>query len=92
MNETQDVPPTQQSERLEAVGRLAASVAHDFNNILSIIQGYTSLLLAQRELPEPMADPLRQISSATERAANLTRQLMIFSRKNTLQPRILDLN
>jgi nitrogen-specific signal transduction histidine kinase/CheY-like chemotaxis protein len=84
--------PLRQSQHLEAVGRLAASMAHDFNNILTIIDGYTSLLLAQRELPEPMTDPLRQISIATERAANLTRQLMIFSRKNTVQPRLLNLN
>ncbi len=83
---------SRQAQHLEAVGRLAASMAHDFNNIIAIIEGYTSLLLAQRELPEPMLDPLRQISQATERAANLTRQLMIFSRKNTVQPRPLNLN
>ena len=81
-----------QTQRLESVGQLAANVAHDFNNIITIIQGYTSLLLSQRELPPEMNDPLHQISTATERATNLTRQLMIFSRKNRVEPRLLDLN
>jgi PAS domain S-box-containing protein len=81
-----------QTQRLESVGQLAANVAHDFNNIITIIQGYTSLLLSQRELPPEMNDPLHQISTASERATNLTRQLMIFSRKNRVEPRMLDLN
>ncbi len=81
-----------QAQRLESVGQLAAGIAHDFNNILTIIQGYTSLLLAQRELPLEMSEPLKQVSTASERAANLTRQLMTFSRKQTAQPRTLDLN
>jgi two-component system cell cycle sensor histidine kinase/response regulator CckA len=80
-----------QSQKMDSVGQLAAAVAHDFNNILMIIQGYTSLLMAQRELPPELGEPLKQISSASERATNLTRQLMTFSRKQTMAPQVLDL-
>jgi len=80
-----------QSQKMESVGQLAAAVAHDFNNILMIIQGYTSLLLAQREVSPEISDPLKQISSASERATNLTRQLMTFSRKQIIQPKAVDL-
>lgn len=82
---------TQLNQRLEAVGQFAAGVAHDFNNILTIIQGYANLLLS-RDLPEDVAQPLQQISTASERATHLTRQLMIFSRKNAVEPQLLDLN
>ena len=81
-----------QSQKLESAGQMAAGIAHDFNNILTIIQGYTSLLLAQGTLAPEMREPLRQISIASERATNLTRQLMTFSRKQTAQPQALDLN
>ena len=80
------------SQKMESVGQLAAGVAHDFNNILNIILGYSSLLLAVEGRPEAEELPLRQISAAAERAANLTRQLLTFSRKQVMQPKPVDLN
>jgi PAS domain S-box-containing protein len=81
-----------QAQKMESVGRLAGGVAHDFNNLLSVILGYTGLIL--RRLPEP--DPLRpritEIHKAGERAAALTRQLLAFSRRQVLQPVVMDLN
>jgi PAS domain S-box-containing protein len=80
------------SQKMEAVGQLAAGVAHDFNNILTIVQGHANLLLASsRRFPE-LVDPLGQISAAVDRAANLTRQLLTFSRKQLLQPTLLDMS
>jgi PAS domain S-box-containing protein len=80
------------SQKLEAVGQFAAGVAHDFNNILTVIQGHASLQLAAKNLNDDMANSLEQVSMAAERAASLTRQLLTFSRKQVVQPRILDLN
>lgn len=80
-----------QSQKLEAIGQLAGGVAHDFNNILTIIQGYGSLLMSER-ISEEAADAAEQIVLASERAANLTRQLLAFSRRQVMQPRRLDLN
>lgn len=82
----------QQSRKLETVGHLASNVAHDFNNVLGIIQGYTCLLLSQSALPAETAESLKQISTAAERATYLTRQLMTFSRKQALQPKEFDIN
>jgi len=79
------------SQRMEAVGQLASGVAHDFNNLLTIIKGYSSLLMEQN-LDETDAHAAREIQQAAERAAALTHQLLAFSRKQTLQPRVLDLN
>jgi two-component system cell cycle sensor histidine kinase/response regulator CckA len=79
------------SQRMEAVGQLASGVAHDFNNLLTIIKGYSSLLL-DRDLDETDSHAAREIQQAAERAAALTHQLLAFSRKQTLQPRVLDLN
>ena len=79
------------SQRMEAVGQLASGVAHDFNNLLTIIKGYSSLLM-ERDLDETDAHAAREIQQAAERAAALTHQLLAFSRKQTLQPRVLDLN
>ena len=81
-----------QAQKMEAVGQLAAGVAHDFNNILTVIQGHTSLLLAKNNLSQEMGKSLNQVSIAAERAASLTRQLLAFSRKQIMQTRILDLN
>ena len=78
--------------KMESVGYLSAGLAHDFNNILTVIQGYSSLLLALERLPMEMTEPLRMIASASERAAGLTRQLLSFGRKKILSPVILDLN
>ncbi len=81
-----------QTHKMEAVGQLSAGFAHDFNNILAIVQGYTSILLSDKGL-EPQANKaLKEVSAAADRAANLTRQLLIFSRKQIMQPKTLDLN
>jgi PAS domain S-box-containing protein len=81
-----------QAQKMEVVGQLAGGVAHDFNNLLTIITGYSDLVLAtldRRHDARPMLDEIRK---AGERAAGLTRQLLAFSRKQVLQPRVLDLN
>jgi signal transduction histidine kinase len=77
---------------MESIGQLAAGIAHDFNNILTIIQGRSSLLLHNPALDRATHESLRQICAASERAANLTRQLLLFSRKQLAQPKPLDLN
>jgi two-component system, cell cycle sensor histidine kinase and response regulator CckA len=81
-----------QAMKLEAVGRLAAAVAHDFNNLLTIIQGNATMALYQNSQNPAVAKALDRISEASHRAANLTRQLLTFSRKQTPQPKPLDLN
>ncbi len=81
-----------QSQKMESVGQLAGGIAHDFNNLLTVIQGHTGLLQAMDNLSPKIAEPLKEISEAAKRAAELTRQLLTFSRKNVLQPQILDLN
>jgi len=80
------------AQKLESIGQLAAGVAHDFNNILTIIQGHSDRLLAQCAGEERITEPLRQVSAAANRASSLTRQLLMFSRKQVMQPRVLDLN
>jgi PAS domain S-box-containing protein len=81
-----------QAQKMEAVGRLAGGVAHDFNNLLGVITGYGEMTL--RKLPEfdPLKEKVDQILKAAGRAAGLTRQLLAFSRKQVLQPKIVDLN
>ena len=80
-----------QSQKMESIGQLAAGVAHDFNNMLTIIQGHSSALLAKPWLPPEVVDPVQAVFFAAERAAGLTRQLLMFSRKNIMQTRPLDL-
>lgn len=80
------------AQQLEAIGRLAGGIAHDFNNILSIIMGHGELLLATGAVDEPTRNGLEQMRRAADRAASLTQQLLAFSRKQVLQPRVLDLN
>ncbi len=80
-----------QSQKMEAIGQLAGGVAHDFNNILTVIQGHASLLSAAN-LSESAGKSAEQIVQASERAARLTRQLLTFSRRQIIQPRQLDMN
>ncbi len=80
------------AQQLEAIGRLAGGVAHDFNNILSIIMGHGELLLSASGEDERARNGLEQIRRAADRAASLTQQLLAFSRKQVLQPKVLDLN
>jgi len=81
-----------QSQKMEAVGRLAGGIAHDFNNLLTIISGYSQLSLSALEEGEPFRESFEQIQKATERAAALTRQLLAFSRRQIMEMRVLDLN
>jgi signal transduction histidine kinase/CheY-like chemotaxis protein len=82
----------QQSQKMEVVGRLAGGVAHDFNNLLTVILGSCDFLLRDLPADDPGRLDVEQIRSTGERAANLTRQLLAFSRKQILQPTTLDLN
>ncbi|HOE11696.1 MAG TPA: PocR ligand-binding domain-containing protein, partial [bacterium] len=81
-----------QAQKMESVGRLAGGVAHDFNNMLQAIFGYTDMALDQVNPEHPLYSSLRGIQKAAQRSANLTRQLLAFARKQTVNPRILDLN
>ena len=81
-----------QSQKLEAIGRLAGGVAHDFNNMLTAIGGYTALALEHAQSGSALHGDLEEIRKATDRAAMLTRQLLAFSRKQVLMPELLNLN
>ncbi len=80
-----------QSQKMESVGQLAAGVAHDFNNMLTIIQGHAGMLMAKPSLPPELFDSAQTVYFASERAASLTRQLLMFSRKNVMQSKPLDM-
>jgi PAS domain S-box-containing protein len=81
-----------QAQKMDSIGQLASGVAHDFNNILTVIQGHSSLLLSMVELDPLVSKSMEQISQAAEKAANLTRQLLMFSRKQVMQRQLLNLN
>jgi len=81
-----------QAQKMEAIGRLAGGIAHDFNNLLTAIDGYSSFLLSATSPDDPRHADALQIHKAAERAADLTRQLLAFSRKQTISPEIVDMN
>ena len=80
------------AQKMEAVGQLAGGIAHDFNNLLGVMMGYSDLLEEGFPQEDPRARKLQQIKKAGERAASLTRQLLAFSRKQVIRPRVIDLN
>jgi signal transduction histidine kinase/CheY-like chemotaxis protein len=80
-----------QSQKMESIGQLAAGVAHDFNNMLTIIQGHAGMLMTRPNMTPQALDSAQAVFFASERAASLTRQLLMFSRKNVMQPKLLDL-
>jgi len=81
-----------QAQKMEAIGHLAAGVAHDFRNILTVIQGHASLRLSNPNLDSKTVESLKQITQAVERASNLTQQLLAFSRKQIMRMEVVDLN
>jgi signal transduction histidine kinase/CheY-like chemotaxis protein/HAMP domain-containing protein len=80
-----------QAQKMESIGQLAAGVAHDFNNMLTVIQGHSGMMLSKPILPPELLDCAQSIYFAAERAAGLTRQLLMFSRRNVMRPQSLDL-
>jgi len=80
------------TQKMDAIGRLAGGVAHDFNNLLTAIQGHSELLLADLDADSPVRPDLHEIRDAAGRATSLTRQLLAFSRRQVMQPRVLDVN
>lgn len=81
-----------QAQKMESIGNLAGGLAHDFNNILTAVLGYSSILLGRKDLPPDIMAAARQISAAGQRASSLTRQLLTFSKKQTFSPRPTELN
>jgi len=81
-----------QAQKMESVGRLAGGVAHDFNNMLSVILGHAEIALEKKNPDDPLHEDLMEIIAAAQRSANLTRQLLTFARKQTIAPKIIDLN
>jgi PAS domain S-box-containing protein len=81
-----------QAQKMESVGRLAGGIAHDFNNLITVIMGYCQILLSDENLDQSVVDIVNSIKTAADRTAALTRQLLAFSRKQVIEPRIVNLN
>jgi PAS domain S-box-containing protein len=81
-----------QAQKMESIGRLAGGVAHDFNNMMCVILGYTELALGKTKPSDPIFENLKEVLKAAERSSDLTRQLLTFARKQTILPKVLDLN
>jgi signal transduction histidine kinase len=81
-----------QAQKLESVGRLAGGIAHDFNNLLTVINGYSDIIVRDLRADDPLKEHVQEICHARARAAALTQQLLVFSRKQVAQPQLLDLN
>ncbi len=81
-----------QSQKMEGIGQLAGGIAHDFNNLLTTVLGYSDMALSQLSEHDPIREDIAEIQKAGQRASNLTRQLLAFSRKQVFEPRVLDLN
>jgi PAS domain S-box-containing protein len=81
-----------QAQKMESVGRLAGGVAHDFNNMLNVIMGYTEMMLEKTKTDSSMHDDLLEIQRAARRSTQITRQLLAFARKQTIDPKVIDLN
>jgi nitrogen-specific signal transduction histidine kinase/ActR/RegA family two-component response regulator len=90
--ERENAEQLRQSQKMDAVGQLAGGVAHDFNNLITVITGYSDLLLRGTLPTDPLFRKLSEIKKAGDRAASLTRQLLAFSRKQMFQERVVDLN
>ena len=81
-----------EAQKMESIGRLAGGVAHDFNNMLTVISGYTTIVSEQMEEHDPLRQDLEQVQDAAMRARDLTRQLLAFARRQTVSPQVIDLN
>ena len=81
-----------EAQKMEVIGQLAGGVAHDFNNVLAVIMGYSDLIMSELGPDDPLHKPVAEIRDASERAAGLTRQLLVFSRKQTVLPVVLNFN
>ena len=81
-----------QAQKMDAIGSLAGGITHDFNNILAVVNGYSDLVLRRLADDDPLRPQIEEIARAGEKAAALTRQLLAFTRRQVLEPRVLDLN
>ena len=80
------------AQKMEAVGSLAGGVAHDFNNMLTVISGYNRMMLEELSASDPLCEYVEEALKAAERAAAITNQLLSFSRRQIMQPRVINLN